>query len=296
VVVLGDESGYLANFDQRMKVAAMEGMWETEEAPASLTVIGFPSQAERVTKYKIEIPYLLGLIATRSLNEPVYGINDLVAQARVRIKSGMQAYAALKILQLNPNDAAAIKTLDFNQQNIGYGLLLQKFTLDPLNADAAQIEQAAWSTVPDVFTLFWSFRFMVACGLFFIGLFALTYYLCLTRRITHHRFLLRVILYSLPLPWLASELGWVVAEYGRQPWLVEGLLPTFLGVSSISVESVWLSLLGFVFFYTILAVVEVYLMVKYIRLGPDQLFKPSDFTTKSVSPNFAKSLGGNGDV
>jgi cytochrome d ubiquinol oxidase subunit I len=279
VVVLGDESGYLANLDQRMKVAAIEGMWDTAPAPAPFTVMGFPNQAERVTKYKLEIPYLLGLIATRSISEPVYGINDLVLQAKDRIKSGMLAYGALKILQKNPNDTTAFNVFDHNQQNIGYGLLLEKYTADPAHANSEQIEQAAWSTVPDVFTLFWSFRAMVACGLFFIALFGTTFYLCLKRKIVEKRGLLWVILLSLPLPWLAAELGWIVAEYGRQPWVVEGLLPTFLGVSSVPLGHVWVSLIGFVLFYSILAVVEVYLMLKYIRLGPDGLFLAADLQT-----------------
>ena len=297
VVVLGDESGYLANLGQQMKVAEMERMWTTEAAPAALTVIGFPDQKERVTKYKVEIPYLLGLIATRSIHTPVYGIYDLVDQARARVKSGVLAYTALTALQIDPDDMNALRTFDANQDNIGYGLLLHQYTNDLLHATPEQINQAAWDTVPDVFTLFWSFRLMVACGFFFIALFAVAYYLCLRRSIAQHRWFLKLVLFSLPLPWLAAEMGWVVAEYGRQPWVVDGLLPTFMGVSSVSISSVWISLFGFVFFYSILAVVEVYLMIKYIRLGPDQLFRPTDFMTQRVlQTNQAAAEGGSSHV
>ena len=73
------------------------------------------------------------------------------------------------------------------------------------------------------------------------------------------------------MPWIATELGWVVAEYGRQPWAVDGVLPTFLGVSRTSIGNVWLSLAGFVIFYTALAVVDAFLMVRMIRRGPDGL-------------------------
>jgi cytochrome d ubiquinol oxidase subunit I len=62
-----------------------------------------------------------------------------------------------------------------------------------------------------------------------------------------------------------------VAEYGRQPWAVDGLLPTFLGVSTTSATNVWMSLLGFVVFYTSLAAVDIYLMTRMIRQGPDGL-------------------------
>lgn len=278
VVVLGDESGYLAGLNQKMKVAAIEGMWKTEPAPAALTVFGIPDQAAKVTNYKLEIPYLLGLIATRSIHQPVYGIFDLVDEARSRIRSGMLAYNALNALQIDPTDKRAEDMLDANQHNIGYGLLLKQYTDDVMSASPELINQAAWSTVPDVFVLFWSFRVMVACGLFFIALFGTAFYLCLRRKITQTRWFLWLAFFSLPLPWVAAELGWVVAEYGRQPWVVDGLLPTFMGVSSLPASSVWVSLLGFVFFYTVLAIVEVFLMVKYIRLGPDQLFKPQDFS------------------
>jgi cytochrome d ubiquinol oxidase subunit I len=79
---------------------------------------------------------------------------------------------------------------------------------------------------------------------------------------------LKLALWSLPLPWIAAELGWFVAEHGRQPWAIEGVLPTFLAVSPIATANVVVSLCGFVLFYSVLAAVEVFLLVKYIRLGP----------------------------
>jgi cytochrome d ubiquinol oxidase subunit I len=125
--------------------------------------------------------------------------------------------------------------------------------------------------VPNVPVLFWSFRAMVGCGLFFIGLFATAFYLASRHRFDRNRWFLKVALWSLPLPWLAMELGWIVAEYGRQPWVVDGVLPTFLGVSRMSATNVWLSLVGFVVFYSALAVVDAYLLVRTIKSGPDGL-------------------------
>jgi len=84
------------------------------------------------------------------------------------------------------------------------------------------------------------------------------------------RWFLRVAFYTLPLPWVAAELGWLVAEYGRQPWVIEGVLPTFLGVSSIGVSDILITLAGFVVLYTTLAIIEIRLMLKYIRKGPDE--------------------------
>lgn len=277
VVVLGDESGYLAGLNQKMKVAAVEGMFDTEPAPAPLTLFGIPDQAKLETKYAIKIPYLLGLIATRSIHEPVYGIKDLVSEEQLRIKSGIVAYGALQKLQQNPNNKQAEDILEANQENIGYGFLLKRYTDDVVNATPQQIAKAAWDTVPDVFTLFWTFRIMVACGLYFILLFAAAFYLSVKRRIDHYRIFLVLALISLPLPWVAAELGWVVAEYGRQPWVVEGYLPTFMGASTLTTTDLWISITGFVLFYSLLAVVEVYLMIKYVRLSPDKLFKSDEF-------------------
>jgi cytochrome d ubiquinol oxidase subunit I len=146
-----------------------------------------------------------------------------------------------------------------------------RYTRDPAAATPAQIEEAAWSTVPNVPVLFWSFRFMVALGLFFIAMFATAFYFSAQHSHEQHRWFLRLAFASLPLPWLAAELGWIVAEYGRQPWAIDGALPTFLGASPIPQSNVWLSISGFVIFYTALAVVDAYLMTRMIRRGPDGL-------------------------
>ena len=279
VVVLGDESGYLAGLNQKMKVAAIEGLWETDPAPAPLTLLGWPDNTQHTTRYTVKIPYLLGLIATRSLHQPVYGVFDLVQEARQRIKSGVLAYRALLALQTQPTNQHWAMLFNEHQQNIGYSLLLKRYINDPLQASPNLIEQAAWSTVPDVRTLFITFRVMVACGLFFIALFGVAFYLSLRRQFTAHRWFLHLALWSVPLPWLAAEMGWIVAEYGRQPWVVDGLLPTFMGVSYLPVQNLWISIAGFAIFYSVLLVVDIYLLIKYIRLGPDTLFPPAAFTT-----------------
>jgi cytochrome d ubiquinol oxidase subunit I len=89
------------------------------------------------------------------------------------------------------------------------------------------------------------------------------------RQVERHRWILHLCLWSLPLPWVAAELGWIVAEVGRQPWSVDGVLPTFLSASNVPVSNVWISLGAFVLFYSVLAVVEVFLMLRTIRHGPE---------------------------
>lgn len=275
VAVLGDESGYLANRHQHMKVAAMEAMWHTEKAPAPLTVFGIPDQKNKTTYAAVKIPYLLGLMATRSVSTPLPGIEELVQKNKQNIKLGMKAYGALHILQAHPNDPTAKMVLKKYSNDLGYGLLLKRYTPTVTNATAKQINQAAWDTVPKVAPLFWTFRIMVLCGLLLIVLFAVGFYLSCRRRLQKKWFLWCSLL-SLPLPWIACDVGWFVAEYGRQPWAVSGKLPTFLGTSSLSATDLWISLAGFIIFYSVLAVVELYLMVKYIRLGPDGIAKDKE--------------------
>ncbi|HTJ62895.1 MAG TPA: cytochrome ubiquinol oxidase subunit I [Alphaproteobacteria bacterium] len=270
VVVLGDESGYTAGENQKMKIAAIEAMWETEAPPASFTIVGLPDRATETTHFAVRVPWLLGLIATRSVDEEVPGIKNLVAKAEKQIRNGMIAYDALTRLKKDRTNAELRATLDAHVEDLGYALLLKRYTPNVTDATDAQIGQAARDTIPDVPKLFWSFRIMVGLGLWFIVLFGTVFYLVWRRTLERTPLILKVALWSWPLPWIAIELGWIVAEYGRQPWTIEGVLPTYLAVSSLSAATVATSLGGFILFYTALLVVEVYLMRKYIGQGPQE--------------------------
>jgi cytochrome d ubiquinol oxidase subunit I len=158
-----------------------------------------------------------------------------------------------------------------HKADLGYGLLLKKYTENVVDADAATIEKAADDTIPKVAPLFWTFRVMVACGFTMLFVFAMTFYYCATRVADQKRWLLRMAVWCIPLPWIAAETGWFVAEVGRQPWTISGVLPTHLSVSSISTGQLWFSIAGFALFYTVLLVIELYLMFKYVRLGPSSL-------------------------
>ena len=234
-------------------------------------MFGIPDDTRHVTRDELKVPWVLGLIATRSIHEPVLGIFDLVARARTRIRSGIEAHAALTVLRAHPDDAAALALFEEHRADLGYGLLLLRYVDDPARATPRQIEEAAWSTVPDVAVLFWCFRVMVGVGLLLILLFATAFYLSARHQLQRYRWFLRAAFLSLPLPWIAAELGWIVAEYGRQPWAIDGVLPTFLGASPVPATNVVLSICGFVIFYSALAVVDVYLLVRMIRRGPDGL-------------------------
>jgi cytochrome bd ubiquinol oxidase subunit I len=268
VIVLGDESGYTAGEVQKVKLAAIEAEWETRPPPASFTVIGFPDQDAETTQYAIRVPWMLGLIATRSVDTPVTGIKDLKADHAQRIRRGMVAYAALQRLRSGDRSDEVKAQFDRNKQDLGYGLLLRRYTNNVVDATPEQIQLAVADTIPKVWPLFWSFRVMVGLGLWFLLVFASAFYIIARRRLYRNRWIMHVALWSIPLPWIAIELGWIVAEYGRQPWAISEVLPTHLSVSSVSPGQLWFSLAGFVGFYTVLLIVELYLMFKYARAGP----------------------------
>lgn len=293
VVVLGDESGYLASEHQHMKLAAIEGMWETEPAPAPFNLVGWPSREDRETHMEVQIPWLLGLIGTRSLDTQLPGINELVERAEERIRAGIPAVAALERLRRNPDDQTARAELEAGQDDLGYAFLLKPYTEDVTQATDAQVAAAAFDTVPDVFTLFWAFRGMVALGFYFIVLFAIGFWLASTRRLERTRWFQRLALYSIPLPFLAAELGWIVAEYGRQPWAIEGILPTSLAASGLAHGDALFTLAGFILLYSTLWIIEVYLLVKYVRRGPAQPHAPAgDHDTR---PAFGGAVPVGGD-
>ncbi|WP_186073790.1 cytochrome ubiquinol oxidase subunit I [Burkholderia gladioli] len=273
VIVLGDESGYTTGEVQQVKLAAIESEWETTPAPAAFTIFGIPNQAEQRTDYAIRIPYALGLIATRSIDEPVVGLNELIKRSEDHIRSGMIAYAALEKLKAGDTSAATQASFDAHKTYLGYGLMLKQFTANVTDATPQQIEQAAKKTIPPVAPVFFSFRLMVLLGFMFLATFVLAFWFCARRELLlpKRRWFLRWAVWAIPLPWLAAEFGWVVAEMGRQPWTIAGILPTHLSASSLTPTDLYLSLAGFILFYTALFVIEITLMFKYARLGPSSL-------------------------
>ncbi len=270
-IVLGDESGYEAGDVQKMKLAAIEAEWETQPAPAGFNLIALPDQEQMVNHAEVTIPWALGLIATRSITEQVKGIKSLVAENEKRIERGKQAYGLLLKLRAHTATAAEQTQFETLKQDLGYGLLLKRYTANVVDATEAQIQAAAKDTVPRVLPLFWTFRIMVAAGFTMLLVFGLALLHTLRQSAWRKPWLLRLAFFSLPLPWIAVETGWFVAESGRQPWAIGEVLPTFLGTSTLSEWDLIGSIAGFVALYTVLLVIEMYLMVKFARLGPSSL-------------------------
>ncbi|MGM0594222.1 MAG: cytochrome ubiquinol oxidase subunit I [Pseudomonadota bacterium] len=271
VIILGDESGYELGDVQKTKLAAIEAEWETHPAPASFTLFGFPDQEEQTTHAAVKIPWVMGLIATRSVDEEVTGIKDLIDEHEVRIRNGMYAYALLQKLRQGGDDPQTRADFDRVKEDLGYGLLLKKYTPNVVDATEEQIQMAAHDTIPSVWPLFWSFRIMVASGFLMLLIFGASFYYCAKRTVHKKRWLLKMALYGIPLPWIAVETGWFVAEYGRQPWSIGEVLPTHLSTSTLSTGDLLFSMAGFIGFYTLLLAVELFLMFKFARLGPSSL-------------------------
>jgi len=271
VIVLGDESGYAVSESQKSKLAALEAMWETEPAPAGFNIVAWPNEEKQANDWAIKVPYMLGLIATRSTTEVLPGIREIRAKNKERIVSGIEALKALDVMRKDPNDAAAKDTFEKHRADMGYGLLVKAYAPDVSQATPEMIEQAARDSVPKVAPLFWSFRIMVGLGFMMLGLFIVAIWLSIYNTHKKHPLFLKLFVWSIPAPWIAIMCGWFIAEYGRQPWTVFGMLPTHLSASSLSAGDLLGSIAGFVGFYTLLLIVEMYLMFKYARLGPAAL-------------------------
>ncbi|QXC58595.1 cytochrome ubiquinol oxidase subunit I [Vibrio mimicus] len=271
VIVLGDESGYELGEVQRVKLAAIESEWHTQPAPASFTLFGIPNQEEMHTDYAIKIPYALGIIATRSLDEQVIGLRDLRDEHVERIRSGMYAYELLEKLRAGEKTPENIDAFDEVKQDLGYGLLLKRYTDKVTDATEEQIQAAADDSIPTVWPLFWSFRIMVACGFIMLFVFGAAFLQTCRQKIEQKKWVLKAALFSIPLPWIAVETGWFVAEYGRQPWAVGEILPVHVAASALSAGEIITSMLAILALYTIFLIAEVYLMVKFARKGPSSL-------------------------
>jgi cytochrome d ubiquinol oxidase subunit I len=273
LIIMGDQSGIEVYKTQPSKLVAIEGIWQTEKAPVGWSLIAWPDRERHENTFDIRIPYAGSLILTHSLSEDIKGADEIIAENKVKIVKGQQELLALEQFRQNPSDTALAQQIQANSEFIGYGLLLKKYTDNVANATPQMIDQASEDTVPNSWPLFYTFRIMVALGFSFFLIFALaTAYSAGKRESFENKtWLLKWALWWIPMPWIACWSGWFVAEYGRQPWTIFGILPTYQSVSSLTSGELIFSLTGFFVIYTLLFIVEVWLMFKYARLGPSSL-------------------------
>ena len=201
VMLLGDESGFQIGKVQPMKLAAMEAEWETHPAPASFNLFAITNQEQKKNDVEISVPYLMGLIATRSLDQEVAGINDIRKQNIERIRNGITAYDLLTKLRSSNHTQADAEQFEQVKQDLGYGLLLKRYTDNVTDATEEQIQAAGDDTIPTVWPLFWSFRLMVGCGMLMTLAFGLAFIQTWRHKIEQNQWVLRfsAICYSFTL-------------------------------------------------------------------------------------------------
>jgi len=252
----GDHSGVLVAKYQPMKMAAAEGLEKGGECVALSLVPG------------VEVPGMLSVLATHDIDGCVPGIEDLLngytdhngvshISAKEKMERGKLALNAFKeyrtLKDTDPVKAAeARRVLDENVDYFGYGYIDQPEEL-----------------IPNVPLIYWSFRVMVGLGCFLLALMVVVLWAERKGKLEHMTWLQRVALWSIPLVYLAGQAGWIVAEVGRQPWVIQGLLPTKAAVSSVSVGAVQTTFFLFVAIFTLFLAVEVRIMIKAIKKGPE---------------------------
>ena len=274
-ILTGDGSARQVAQKQPMKFAAMEGLYHGQ-SNAGLIAIGVMSDVPQDPNYenvkdfsfKIEIPNFLSYMAYGSFDAFVPGIKDLIEgnaeegymPVTQKVKHGKKAIKALsdyKKHKKNGDQAKAdkaLKTLRANYKYFGYGYF----------------ENRPERLIPSVPVSFYSFHLMVILGGWFLLLFMMTLWLMHKGRLEKARFWLRASIVSIPLAYLASQLGWLVAEMGRQPWVVQDLMPTLSAVSQVDATSVQITFWMFAVVFTGLLIAELKIMFKQIKIGPKE--------------------------
>ena len=255
VMISGDSSGvHMAKY-QPMKLAVAEGLEDGGRGAGFSIVPG------------VEVPGVLSLLATHDIDGYVPGVNDLLEgytdgdgvrhlSAEEKMQRGrlaLDAFRTYRSAKDSDSVAAARKTLDENIEYFGYGYIGSKEEL-----------------VPPTGLVYWAFRAMVGIGCFLMLLMAVVLWAERKQRLAGMRWLQWTALLSIPLVYIAGQAGWVVAEVGRQPWTIEGLLPVKAAVSSVSAENVKTTFFLFVAIFTLFLIIELRILVRAIKKGPDK--------------------------
>lgn len=272
VAASGDEAAFSNAHHQPMKLAAMEALYRGN-VPSGLIPFGIldpdkrPGDDKDAFVLKVEVPGVLSLLANRVLTSFVPGIDDLlygnlqqgIMSTDDKITRGKQAVAALTSYKeaRQTEDAAtaanALAEFQANQQYLGYGYL-----------------ERPEDAVPPVALTFYSFRTMIAFGTVLMLVFVLFLYFTWQDRIAERRWLLRLGVFSVFLAYIASQAGWIVAEVGRQPWAIQGLLPVTVANSNLTVGTVQATFFAFLIVFTTLLIAEIRILLKQIKTGPEE--------------------------
>ncbi len=280
VIWSGDGSTKQIVHVQPMKFAAIEGLYHGQEG-AGLVAIGVMSQSEEDPEnqnikdfaFRIEIPNFLSYMAFGHFQAFVPGVVDLIEgnhergiiSAVEKMERGQYAREVLRDL----------KEAKANNDIVGYEAHKAKF-MDPGFQDKyfkyfgyGFIDDPK-QLIPNIPLCFYSFHIMVGLGFFFLFLFTLMLIFVMRNNIERRRGWLHLAIWSIALAYLASMSGWIVAEMGRQPWVIQDLMPTFAAVSQIDSSMVQVTFWLFAAIFTALAIAEVRIMTRQIKLGPKE--------------------------
>ncbi|GAC90907.1 cytochrome bd ubiquinol oxidase subunit I [Anoxybacillus flavithermus NBRC 109594] len=220
-------------------------------------------------KKSFQYGLILGLIAATAT--PFIGHKSASFAAKMQPAKGAALEAVWETKESLPFHIIQIPDPE-NERNIVEFLTIPKlgsyFYTHSFDGKVVGFDQIPKDERPNVNIVFYSFRLMVALGLYFVALFWYGFYLYRKNKLVESRRFLKLVMYSVLLPYVAINAGWVVAEVGRQPWTVYGLMRTAEAVSPISLSQIIFSLVSLVLFYTILLIADVYLMLKYAKKGP----------------------------
>jgi cytochrome d ubiquinol oxidase subunit I len=278
LIFSGDSSTRQIVHVQPMKFAALEGLYNGREG-AGLIVIGVISKADTVqaelplTKRTLEIPNFLSYMAYGKFDAFVPGINDLISgnsnqnvmSAQEKIDRGRFARQVLSEFRKAKDSGDSAK----------YTVLKAKFFDEEFKNEYFRYFGYGFindtnSLIPNVPLSFYSFHLMVGLGFYFFILFILIIVNVLRGRLESRKGLLRLSLFTIPLAYIATMAGWIVAEMGRQPWVIQDLLPTVAAVSHINASAVQVTFWLFAFIFTALLIAEIRIMIRQIKLGPKE--------------------------
>ena len=272
-IFTGDISAQDVTRTQPMKLAAMEGLNEGGKG-APFTLIGLtctdpqlPSERMKTVKYGITIPKLLSFLGYHDFDAYVPGIQNIMdgytsedgkvyPSIEQRMANGRLAIDALKTYKQavkDKNDALAsqsLQTLRANFRDFGYGYL-----------------SSPYDTIPPVPLVFYSFRLMVGLGMLFVLLFICSWWYAKKRKFEKFKFIPYLAIACVPLAYIASQCGWIVAEVGRQPWVVQNLMPTNVAITRIASGWVVTTFWMFAILFTLLLIAEIGIMFTQIRKG-----------------------------
>ncbi|AET67602.1 cytochrome bd-type quinol oxidase, subunit 1 [Desulfosporosinus orientis DSM 765] len=234
-------------------------------------------------KRSFQIAVIFGLISTLG----VAGIGHLQGMHLVKSQPMKMAAAEAHWETENPAGLSLYASIDEKEQKnnieIKIPALLSFLSYNSFTGEvkgihelqeAAVQEYGPGNYVPPVTSLFWSFRIMLTAGLWLVLMSVLGIYFYKTKAYEQKAWFLKLMLWTIPVPYIANTAGWFLAEVGRQPWIVYGLQQVDLGLStSVSLVSMTIAFIGFLLVYLVLAIAEVYLMVKYIKKGPEEVNK-----------------------